>query len=561
MKTKLLLLSLVLITISSCSKKIDLFNSNLFTVTPSPLEVVNSKVSATINGRVPQDWFDKNYVLEVTPVLYDQNGKTASRSYTFQGESVYGNGTTINKKEGGTMKMQAEFDYTPAMKMSELYLEFNLTKNGKVVKNIPPLKIADGVISTENLAQATSTPASIAPDDFQKIIKEAHEADIMFLIQEANIRPNQTNSESVIEWQKKVIEADNDNRKNVSVEIASYASPDGGYTLNKNLAEQREKNTKSYLNKEFKDDKISPDVFTKYTAQDWEGFKRLVESSNLQDKNVILRVLEMYRDPETREREIKNISTIYLDLANTILPKLRRSRLIANVEIIGKTDSEIITDVNNGNYNALTINELLYAATLDGVNEKDIYTKVVSLYPNDYRAYNNLGVLAFDSGDLKSAEKYFDMALQKDASAPDINANLALLAINNNDFSKAEEFLGKSVGATRYNEIAGLYYIKKGDYAKAQSIFGDTKSNNAALAQLLNKNYNLALRTIQGVADKDATTYYIAAIIDARTNNTTGVVNNLIQARSKGIHLSEITQDLEFSKYLTNTEVMRQIGR
>ena len=563
MKFKLLFTTLLLslIFMASCSKKVDLFTSNLFTVTPSPLESVNSKVSASINGRIPQNWFNKDYTLEVTPVLYDQNGKTASRSYTFQGESVYGNGIVINKKDGGTMKMQAEFNYVPAMKMSELYLEFKLTKNGKVVKNIPPLKIADGVIATENLASAKSTSASIAPDDFQKIIKETHESDILFLIQQANLRPDQINSQSVLEWQKKVVDADTDNRKKVDIEISSYASPDGGYKLNKTLAEQREKNTSSYLKKEFSNEKIDPSLYTKYTAQDWDGFKKLVEASNLQDKAVILRVLEMYRDPETREKEIKNISTIYSDLANTILPKLRRSRLIANVEIIGKTDSEILTEINKGNYKALTINEVLYGATLNGANPQDIYTEVVTLYPNDYRAYNNLGVLAFNKSDIQTATNYFNKAKSISPNAADVNANLALLAINANNLTQAGEFLGKSAGASNFGEISGLYYIRTGEYAKAQSAFQDSKTNNAALAQLLNKNYNGALRTIQGIPNKNAMTYYIAAIVDARTNNTTGVVNNLLQARANGIQLSEITQDLEFSKYLANSEVMKQIGR
>lgn len=562
MKLKLLFTALVFgLFITSCSKKVDPFTSNLFTVTPSPLESVNSKVSASINGRIPQNWFNKDYTLEITPVLYDQNGKTSSRSYTFQGENVRGNGLKINKKEGGTIKMQAEFNYVPAMKMSELYLEFKLTKNGKVVKNIPPLKIADGVIATENLASAKTTSASIAPDDFQKIIKETHESDIMFLIQQANIRPDQIKSESVIEWQKKVVDADTDNRKNVNVEISSYASPDGGYTLNKNLAEQREKTTSSYLKKEFSNEKIDPSVYTKYTAQDWEGFKKLVEASNLQDKDVILRVLEMYRDPETRENEIKNISTIYSDLANTILPRLRRSRLIANIEIIGKTDSEIISEINNSNYSNLTINEILYGATLNGTNAETIYTKVTTLYPNDYRAFNNLGVLAFNKGDYKQASSYFNKAKSLNANAADVNANLALLAINDNNLSQAGDFLGRSTGATGFKEIAGLYYIRTGEYAQAQNALQDNKSNNAALAQLLNKNYNQALRTVQAIPNKDAMTYYIAAIIDARTNNTTGVVNNLLKARQNGIQLSDITQDLEFAKYLANTEVMKQIGR
>lgn len=562
MNLRLLSITFVLaVLFSACGKKVDPFSSSLFSVNPSPLELKGSLVSATITGRIPQGWFDKDYVLQITPVLYHQDGETVAKMYQYQGENVHGNGISISKSEGGIIKMQATFDYIPAMKISELYLRFELYKKGKQLKNIPPVKVADGVIATESLATALSTSASIAPDAFQKMIKETHEADIMFLIQEARLRSSETNSQDVKGWQELVVEADRNNRKKVEVEISSYASPDGGYELNKKLSEQRDKNTTEYVREGFFQERINPGVYSKYTAQDWEGFKKLVEASNLQDKNIILRVLEMYRDPETREREIKNIAAIYLDLADTILPRLRRSRLIANVEIIGKTDDEIVNAVKTKNYNSLSVEELLYSATLEGVNGEEVYKQATIIFPNDYRGYNNLGTLAFKKGNISAAENFFKKAQTLAPNAPDVNANFALLALNNGNVSVAEEYIGKSAGATSLDEILGLAYIKKGDYTKAQNAFKDAKTNNAALAQLLNKNYSQAQRTIQAIPEKNGETYYIAAIIDARTNNTAGVVKNLNLAQKNGVHLSEITQDAEFTKYLSNEEVIKQLGK
>lgn len=559
----IVLTTVVLLTLvfASCGKKMDALKANLFSVNPSPLELVGTKVPVTINGRIPQGWFDKNATVVITPVLVHGAGEAIGTPYTYQGENVMGNGIVINQKSGGTVTLKSSFDYVPAMKQSELFLRFQVSKKGKVVKGMPDLKVADGVVSTAALANALTTTPSMAPDGFQRIIKETHDADILFLIQQATLRQSELNSYNMKAWQDLVKEADRNGRKKLDIEISAYASPDGGYKLNEGLAERREAATSDYLRKEFRKEGIGSEVNARYTAQDWEGFQKLVQASNLQDKDLVLRVLSMYSDPETREREIKNISVIYSELAETILPQLRRSRLIANVEIIGKTDQEIRDAVKAG-MGDLSLEEMLYATTLGSdMPKENILNQVTRKYPNDYRAWNNLGALAFQKGDMAKATEMFNKAKTLSTSAKEADANLGLLALKDNNLARAEQLLGSASGAQSLNEALGLLYIKKGDYNRAEQQFADVKTNNAALAQLLNKNYSKAQRTVDAIQAKDATTYYIAAVIAARTNNASALVENLNAAKRNGISLADISLDAEFAKFLSNDSIMKQIAR
>ncbi|WP_029906096.1 lipopolysaccharide assembly protein LapB [Prevotella sp. 10(H)] len=555
------LVTIVAILATSCSKKTmtPLANS-LFTTNPSPLELVGTKVPVTISGRFPAKWFDKNTTIVVTPVLKYSNGEALGTSYTYQGEKVAGNGTVVNYESGSAITLRSEFDYTPAMKKSELFLRFEFMKSGKTIPSFPDVKIADGVVATQALASAATTTPAVAPDAFQRIIKEAYDADIMFLIQQAELRSSELNSNNLAAWKDLVKEADSNNRKNVNVEVSAYASPDGGYELNEKLAEKREANTTNYLSKEFKKQNIDTEINAKYTAQDWEGFQKLVQASSLQDKDIVLRVLSMYPDTETREREIKNISAVYSDLAETILPKLRRSRLIANVEVIGKTDEELKRAATS-DMAGLTVEELLYAANLDGVSKEKVYTHVTQKFPNDYRGWNNLGAYYYSSGQNSKAIQAFNRAAQVSSRAPEANMNQALLSMADGNLTKAEQLLGNASGASSLGEALGLLYIQKGDYNRAVQSFGNAKTNNAALAQILTKNYNKAQQTLDGVANKDATTYYLAAIVAARTNNTSGVVGNLRSALDKGLPTSEVANDIEFAKFLTNSDVKNMLMR
>ena len=545
------LVALMVLALSSCSKMGEL-SADYFTTNPEVLEAVAGKVPVTINGSFPEKYMKKNAVVEVTPVIRWNGGEAKGQPATFQGEKVEGNDQTISYKAGGNYTMKASFDYVPEMANSELYLDFKITRGSKTY-TIPSVKVADGVIATSELPTVGSANASYAEDAYQRIIKQAQEANIMFLIQQANLRNSELKSESMKEFHKKVAEvnADTKNFKLNNIEVSAYASPDGGVKLNTGLAENREKNAEKYLNKELKKAKIEANVDAKYTAQDWEGFQELVSKSNLQDKDLILRVLSMCQDPEQRENEIKNISSVYKTLADEILPQLRRARLTANYDIIGRSDEEI-NEAFNTDAKVLSVEELLYAATLtnDNARKEAIYTKTTQLYPSDFRAYNNLGELAFAAGNAEKAEVYFKQAAAKNANAPEVNANLGLVELVKNNVAAAETYLGKASGANAVNEALGNLYIKQGQYQRAVNAFGDAKTNSAAQAQILAQDYNKAKATLQAIKNKDAMTDYLMAIVGARTNNESLVASSIKSAIAKDASLAtKVANDREFAKF------------
>lgn len=558
-KLYLPLLMAMIVALSSCSKKMGELSSDYFTTTPQVLEAVGGKVPVTINGKFPEKYFNKKAVVEVTPVLKWDGGQVKGQPAVFQGEKVEGNDQTMSYKMGGNYTMKTSFDYVPEMAKSELYLEFNAKIGDKTVA-IPAVKIADGVISTSELINNTLNNANTAlgEDAFQRIIKDAHQANIMFLIQQANLRASELKSASMKDFHNQVAEVNAaENKKISNIEISAYASPDGATDLNTDLAEKREANTNKYLSKELKKAKVNAVVDAKYTAEDWEGFQELVSKSNIQDKELILRVLSMYQDPEQREREIKNISSVYKNLADDILPQLRRSRLTLNYEIIGKSDEEI-AKLADADASKLSLEEILYAATLTNDNAKKaaIYTKATQQFPNDYRAYNNLGALAFQAGDVTKAESFLSKAASLKA-APEVSMNQGLLALAKGDKTAAETYLGKAAGAKQINETLGNLYVAQGQYDRAVNAFGDSKTNSAALAQILAKDYNKAKSTLANVAKPDAYTDYLMAILGARTNNVSMLTSSLKSAIQKDSSLAKkAAKDLEFAKYVTNADFL-----
>ena len=547
--------------LSSCSSKMGELSSDYFTTTPQVLEAVGGKVDVTINGKFPEKYFKKKAVVTVTPVLRWEGGEARGESMTFQGEKVQGNNQTIYYKAGGNYSMPASFDYVPEMAKSELYLEFDakVGKKGKSVA-IPAVKVADGVIATSELVKNTLANANTAnaEDAFQRVIQQAKSANIMFLIQQANLRASELNSDSIKAFNEfvKNVNADQKGKLMENIEISAYASPDGGIDLNDKLAARRQENTEKYVNKQLKKEEIVTNVDAKYTAQDWEGFQELVSKSNIQDKDLILRVLSMYQDPEQREAEIKNISSVYKNLADEILPQLRRARLTLNYQLIGRSDEEILAAFKS-EPKVLNVEELLYAATLVNTpaEKETIYKTAAQNFPADYRAFNNLGELAYQAGNYNEAESYFKTTLQKNPSSAEANVNLGLIALIKGDKAAAQTYLGKGAGSAALNEALGNYYIAAGQYEQAVTSFGDTKSNSAALAQILTKDYNSAKATLEGVKNPDAYTAYLSAILGARTNNAGMVISNLRTAVSKDASLArKAAKDLEFAKYATNAD-------
>ncbi|MGM9759516.1 MAG: hypothetical protein ACI30I_05300 [Parabacteroides sp.] len=543
-----------ILTFSSCSNKLKPLAEEYIKAEPQPLEAIGGKVPVTINATFPAKWFNKNAVVTVTPVLRYEGGEAWGTAYTYQGEKVKGNNQVIPQKAGANVTMKSAFTYKPAMKKSELYLTFDAKIKNKTVK-LPDVKIGEGVIATSALADAATANAAIAADKFQRIIKEAHDANIMFLIQQAELRSKELKKSEIADWKDLVKNADEAPNQNVAVEIQAYASPDGGVKLNTGLAERRESNTSKYLNKELKKMKIDVPVDAKYTAQDWEGFQELVSKSNIQDKDLVLRVLSMYQDPEQREQEIKNISAVFSTLAEEILPQLRRSRLIANIEIIGKSDDEI-SALAKSNPKELNIEEILYAATLtnSAAEKAAIYNKASELYPSDYRTWNNVGMMAFRAGDLAKAEQMFNKS-NSVKNNPEANMNLGLIALTKGDQAKAQQLFGSASGVAELSEALGVLYLQQGEWQKAANSFGSVKSNNAALAQILTKDYSKASQTLNAVPNPDAITSYLKAIVAARTNDANGVVSNLKSAIAADKSLAkEAAIDLEFAKYAANSD-------
>ena len=546
----LLLSAASVLFMASCSKMGPLSADN-FTVTPNPLESQAGKVAATVNGTFPEKYMKKKAVVTVTPELRYANGQVAKgQSATFQGEKVMGNDQTISYKVGGRYTMKTSFDYVPEMQKSDMYLTFDARK-GKKVYNVPAVKVADGVIATSELYRRTlaSENGVIAPDTFQRVNAKKQEANIKFLINQANIRKSELKNNSVKEFIEmlKKINADREGLNIQNVEIQAYASPEGGVKFNDKLAGQRKNQSEKYVKNTLKQTKVDAALDAHYTAQDWEGFQKLVAASNLQDKDVILRVLSMYEDPQEREQQIRNMSAGFQELANGILPELRRSRLIINYETIGRSDEQIKEQYKN-DASKLSADELLYSATLDETpaKQEEIYKKTVEAYPNDYRAYNNLAALALAKGDKEAAQQYAAKAAQLGSDTPEAQANLGLISLINGNVQDAERAISKGANSENVKAALGALNIAKGNYAQAESDFGKTASNTAALVQILNKNYAAAAKTLDKVENPNAMTDYLHAIAAARRGNKFAAASYLKEALQKDASLKEYADnDLE----------------
>lgn len=535
--------------LASCASKFKISSTGV-NVDPNPLTVQGDAVKTRINFAFPKKSFPKKGTLRITPVLRYAGGEKWGKAYDYQGDDVYGNEQVVFYKSGANAVLDFAVPYTPQMQKSELYLTFN-GKVGKKAQKISAMKVADGVNATETLATVEGILPAIAPHGFQRVVKEMYDADILFQIQQANVRGSEINKEDVEEWRYTVQNAKETPNQNVSVEVQSYASPDGGKKLNEKLSENRERNTTAALKKEFKkQDMAGVAIDAHYTAQDWEGFRTLVEKSDLPDKDLVLRVLSMYPDPESREREIKNISVVFKQLADNILPKLRRSRLIANVEIIGKSDAEIQEFIAKAPGH-LSAEELLYAAELaNSTTEKmRIYQIANQIFKKDYRAYNNIGALYFAQGKINDAEAWFNKAATlQDNEVTKLNRGL--IALYHGDKEKAQDMISAAINTPELGQALAYLYLKQGEYMKAETAFGETVSNNAAVAQLLNGNYAKALKTLQKITTPSATTELIRAIIAARTNDNNGVITALKSAIAlDGSVAYHIADNLEFAKY------------
>lgn len=552
-RTKLILMAASsVLVLSSCSKLGKLTEEN-FTVTPTPLEAIGGEVPATINGTFPVKYMKKKAVVTVTPVLKYDGGEAVGQSATFQGEKVEGNGTTVSYKMGGVYTMKTNFTYDDAMLKSDLYARFD-AKLGKKAVSIPEVKIGNGVIATSQLLSRCNMNGSTAPDAFQRIIEQKQEANIKFLINQANLRASELNTVSIKDLGK-ILREINDNEETralQNIEVSAYASPDGSYSINEKLAEKRQDVSADYLKGELKKIQMKADVDTKFTAEDWDGFQDLISKSNLQDKDVILRVLSMYKDPEEREQQIRNMSEVFTDIKESILPELRRARLIVNYEIIGRSDDQILEQYRR-DPSKLSVEELIYGANklvTDDETRRQWNETIGRQYPSDYRSLNNMAQIAITNGQDALAQTYLKQAASINKNASEVNTNLALLALKEGDVAAAESYLSKGSGSNTFKEVMGNLNIAKGNYTQAASDLAGVASNSAALAQILAKDYTSAKATLSSIKNADAITSYLQAILAARTGDAATVTSALANAIRQDASLAvRAANDLEFERY------------
>ncbi|MBZ0206637.1 MAG: tetratricopeptide repeat protein [Flavobacteriales bacterium] len=540
--------------------KMDKYASTItHTVDPDPLIVQGDTVHVNINGNFPGKYFYKKAQVELTPTITYTSGETPLKMAGFQGEKAVGNYTVVPYETGKTFSYSDKVAYTPAMEESQLMLNI-LGKQGSKEKAFTAVKLADGVITTPYLVMSDDR-VILGADKFERVTSHSADATINYLVASEVVRPSELQDQDV----KDVSAFVKKNKANAritwkGVTIDAYASPEGEVHMNENLAEKRAATGKRWIQGVLQANKIDAakgDGF--YTlnprGEDWDGFKTAIQASSFTDKDLVLRVLEMYPDVTKREAEIKNMAATYKEIAVDILPKLRRSEIKLNYDVNGYSDEEL-TSLSKSNPDTLKIEEILKAATLtNDLNEQlRIYREAERIYPQDYRTANNVGYVLFQQGKTAEAEAQFQKA-NGIMDNPVSTNNLGVIARQKGDRAKAAELFARAAPAgadVKYNQ--GIIAIQNGNYASANSNMSGQNTFNAALAKMLGGDAAGAGTILAASPDRDsAKGHYLAAIIDARTNNGEGVRTNLAAAVQKDPSLKDkAMKDLEFRAYKDN---------
>ena len=556
----LTLFTVSILIMSSCSglkKMQDRASEVSYQVTPEVLEERGDDVAVKIDVKYPAKYFNKKATLTATPVLKYAAGETAFPSRVLQGESVQANNQVVNFSTGGSVSYTGNVPFKEDMMKSKLVIRAVAELKGKT-DELEEYPVADGVIASSKLVMVDPKPVMVA-DKYQRIIPDSYTASILYLIHRYDVRRTELRKDEITQLSDYIKNAQADDRIELKdATISAYASPDGPIDLNDRLSRNRQGSAEAFFTRELKNQKVeTPAGFlaANYTAEDWEGFKKLVEESNIQDRELIIRVLSMYSDPIVREKEIKNLSKAYEVLAKEILPQLRRSKLTVNVNKIGLTDSELRTAWRS-NPNSLKLEEILYTATLhDDLNEKlAIYKKAGSLFPQCFRAFNNEGYVSILLGDAKGAQQAFEKA--KNIMNNDVvNNNLGVCALMLGDVAKAEQLFTASTGAgAAVNYNLGIIKIMQGDYDAAANYFGNTNEFNTALVKLLKKDFDGALATINRIDADFAKKHYLKAVVAAKQSKDELVFESLRLAFAKDASLKNRAKvDMEFGKYFENT--------
>ncbi len=559
------------VVLSSCSglnkmkKNADQIN---FKVTPEVLEAHAGDVDVAVTGRFPDKYFHKKVVLTATPVLKYAEGETEFQPVTVQGENVEANNKVI-ANSGGSVTYKDAVAYKKPMAKSELYINITASQGAKSV-DFDPIKIADGVLATSERVAVMPKPVlgvtreannsgKYDPniDAFQRVVPDEMMADIKYLINRSNLRRDETEKSTVKDLEAYTKKANEDERIDLKdVEVSAYASPDGSIDLNTDLAAKRKETSSAFLAKKLKEAGVDIELKTKYTPEDWDGFKEMMEKSNIQDKELILRVLSMYNDPEVREREIRNLSATFTEVAEEILPELRRAKLITSVDLIGKTDAELKAAAK-ADPASLNPAELLYAATLfeDMADQKEVYESFVKAYPSDWRGPNNVGYVLAKQMKYAEAKPHFEKAEKLKNDEPVIKNNLGAIALTEGDVEKAEGLFGAASGVgEEVNYNLGIVSVKKAEYDKAVRYYSEFQDPNTGLAKLLAGDNNGALKDLEACEIPNCwMSEYLKAVIGARTAKEGLLFDSLKAACEYNPKMkAEAKVDMEFAKYFND---------
>ncbi|MDR9399450.1 MAG: hypothetical protein RI562_10340 [Salibacter sp.] len=533
-----------------------------YSVTPDPLEMHGDSVEVTVKGSYPAKYFNKKAVVDVKPVFVSDGQEVKEfETITLVGQDAEEDGRKVNYDKGGSFTYVTKVPYKPEMMSGELKAKIVGRYKSKS-QELANVKVADGTIVTPNLVEADDKPI-LGSDEFQRITTDVHNAQIHYLINSSYVRPSELRDEDM----EKLIEmiekkAADSNYVFKKADIQAYASPDGELSLNEDLAKDRAESAAKALKRQMRKadaEKGTKDEFYNLVGkgEDWKGFKKAMQASDIKDKDLILRVLEMYQDVQKREQEIKNLAETYTVLKDEILPELRRSQIALSIDKVGKSDEQI-AQLAADSAKGLNVEELLYAATLtDELNKKlEIYKKAAKIYADDWRGHNNAGYVKLMQNDVSAAKSYFEAAQSKASNNPIVMNNLGVIARLNGDRSTAMDYYNKANGAgdeVNYNK--GIVNILNGNYDAATSNFSSFNSVNKALAQILAGSADQAVRTIDDSDEKTtAKAYYLKAIAGARTNNKELVMNNLKTAISKDPAMKDrAMKDAEFIDYDLST--------
>ena len=538
---KNLAMAIVAIAAVGCAspeKMAEMAESVTVTCDPSPLEVVAGKIDATVSVTYPADYFHKKAILEVTPVIVFDGGEAAMTPFMYQGEKVKDNYTVVSS-DGQTVTEKVHFDYVEGLEACHLELRGVVIYKARTW-DLPIKKVADGANTTYMLVGLGGKAGHVAykADNYQEVIPQTAEGQILYTINSADVRRKELKSESIKDFQAALDEIKANERKTLKgTEVVAYASPDGGESLNAKLSDKRSKSGAKAWSKVIGGREVA-DPEVKSVGQDWEGFQELVAKSDIEDKDLIIRVLSMYSDPAVRESEIKNMSEVYTVLKKEVLPELRRARFIANVEYQNYTAEELLKLVDE-NSDVLDEEALLRSASLvkDLDAKEAIYKKAVDKYNSD-RAQFNLGVVYLEKGNLGKAEKAFAKVETKDA---DLKTAEGVIALRNGDLAAAQ----KAFAAAGDTENQAVVDILNGNYAKAAAALKGTNSFNEALADVLTGNLSAASAALKCNCPKSE---YLRAIIAARQGNKAEVAAHLAKASECEALKARAEKDIEFAQ-------------